>query len=406
MKGLLNSALFIYTNNILQGDKKMIRNKYTVLFGALLAQLTIAGLYAWSIFSTAIIDEFAWSDNEVLITYSIAQFVFAFSTIFSGRLVDKKGPKITLIIGGLLYGGGLILSSFATSPLMLYLTYGVITGAGVGFVYVCPLSTLIKWFPNNKGTITGLSVAIFGGGSILFKEVIGALLENNDVSGSFMYLGILSMIIIIFGAMFVSLPKGYEKTVMTKTNDDFTTKEMIKTTKFKKVWLMYWLAVIPGLLVLGAAKNIGLDASLTVAAAASLVSILAISNASSRLLSGYLSDKFGTLNILKGIFVITIVSLLTIALFADVTFLFYIGIIGIAVGYGGFLALFPTFTNQQFGSYQYGSNYGIVYQAYGLAALSGIFIKTFVGSYTNTFIVSAVAGAIGLVIAFSIKERK
>ncbi len=384
----------------------MIRNKYTVLFGALLAQLTIAGLYAWSIFSTAIIDEFAWSDNEVLITYSIAQFVFAFSTIFSGRLVDKKGPKITLIIGGLLYGGGLILSSFATTPMMLYLTYGVITGAGVGFVYVCPLSTLIKWFPNNKGTITGLSVAVFGGGSILFKEVIGALLNNNDVSGSFMYLGILSMVIIIFGAMFVSLPKGYEKAVMTKSNDDFTTKEMIKTIKFKKVWLMYWLAVIPGLLVLGAAKNIGLDASLTVAAAASLVSILAISNASSRLLSGYLSDKFGTLNILKGIFGITIISLLTIALFADVTYLFYIGIIGIAVGYGGFLALFPTFTNQQFGSYQYGSNYGIVYQAYGLAALSGIFIKTFVGSYTNTFIVSAVAGAIGLMIAFSIKERK
>jgi OFA family oxalate/formate antiporter-like MFS transporter len=384
----------------------MIRNKYTALFGALLAQLTIAGLYAWSIFSTAIIDEMSWTEHEVIITYSIAQFVFAFSTIFSGRLVDKKGPRITLIIGGLLYGGGLILSSYATTPMMLYVTYGVISGAGVGFVYVCPLSTLIKWFPHNKGTITGLSVAVFGGGSILFKEVIGYLLKNNDVSGSFMYLGILSMVIIIFGAMFVSLPKGYKKSHMIKTDSDFTTKEMIKTTKFKKVWLMYWLAVIPGLLVLGAAKNIGLDAKLTVAAAASLVSILAISNASSRLLSGYLSDKFGTLNILKGVFVITILSLLTIALFADVTFLFYIGIVGIAVGYGGFLALFPTFTNQQFGSYKYGSNYGIVYQAYGLAALSGIFIKTFVGSYTNTFIVSAVAGAIGLVIAFSIKERK
>ncbi len=383
----------------------MIRNKYTVLFGALLAQLTIAGLYAWSIFSTAIIDEFAWSDNEVLITYSIAQFVFAFSTIFSGRLVDKKGPRITLIIGGLLYGGGLMLSSFATTPTMLYLTYGVISGAGVGFVYVCPLSTLIKWFPNNKGTIIGLSVAIFGGGSILFKEIIGMLLDNNDVSGSFLYLGILSMIIIIFGAMFVSLPKGYEKAVIIKTSDDYTTKEMMKTTKFKKVWIMYWLAVIPGLLVLGAAKNIGLDASLTTAAAASLVSILAISNASSRLLSGYLSDKFGTLNILKSIFVITIVSLLTIALLADVTFFFYIGIIGIAIGYGGFLALFPTFTNQQFGSYKYGSNYGIVYQAYGLAALSGIFIKSFVGSYTNTFIVSAIAGSIGLIIAFTIKEK-
>ncbi|MFK5883090.1 MAG: OFA family MFS transporter [Candidatus Izemoplasma sp.] len=384
----------------------MIKNKYTVLFGALAAQLTIAGLYAWSIFSTAIVDERAWTDDQVLITYSIAQFVFAFSTIFSGKLVDKKGPRITLMIGGLLYGGGLMLSSLATTPSMLYLTYGVIAGAGVGFVYVCPLSTLIKWFPNNKGTITGLSVAVFGGGSIIFKEVISKLLENYDVAGAFLILGLISMIIIVIGAQFVSLPEGFEKTILTKTKNDFTTKEMIRTTKFKKIWFMYWLAVIPGLLVLGAAKNIGLDANLGVAAAASLVSILAISNASSRLLSGYLSDKLGTLNVLKGVFVITIISLLSIGLFADVTVLFYLGIIGIAVGYGGFLALFPTFTNQQFGSFRYGANYGIVYQAYGLAALSGIFIKTIAGSYTNTFIISAVAGTIGLIIAFSLKESK
>lgn len=384
----------------------MKNNKYLVLLGALVAQLTIAGLYAWSIFNTAIVAERGWSEDQVLLTYAIAQFVFAFSTILSGKLVDKKGPKITLIIGGILYGGGLILSSFATSPFMLYITYGVITGAGVGFVYVCPLSTLIKWFPKNKGTITGLSVAVFGGGSIVFKEVISALLNNNDVSKSFLYLGILSFAIIVLGAQLVKNPKGYTKADVIKTEDDYTTREMVKTTKFKKIWFMYWLAVIPGLLVLGAAKNIGLDSNLTVVAAAGLVSVLALSNAGSRLISGSLSDKFGTLNILKLIFVITITSLVIISLFSDVKVLFYISIIGIAIGYGGFLSLFPTFTNQQFGSYRYGSNYGIVYQAYGLAALSGIFIKSVSGSYTNTFIISAIAGVIGLAIAFTIKERK
>jgi len=384
----------------------MLKNKYVILFGALLAQLTIAGLYSWSIFSVAIVAEKGWTDDQATVTYSIAQFVFAFSTIFSGRLVDKKGPKITLMIGGLLYGGGLILSSFATTPLMLYMTYGVISGAGVGFVYVCPLSTLIKWFPNKKGTITGLSVAIFGGGSIVFKEVIDVLLSNFDVSHSFLYLGIMSTILIVLGSLLVSLPKGYEKKSLAKTNNDYTTKEMIKTVQFRKIWLMYWLAVIPGLLVLGAAKNIGIDANLSIAAAATLVSVLALSNASSRLISGSMTDKFGTLIVLKSIFVITIISLLLISLFPHVTIIFYIGIIGIAVGYGGFLSLFPILTNQQFGSYQYGANYGIVYQAYGLAALSGIFIKSISGSYTNTFIISAIAGVFGLLIAFTIKEVK
>ncbi len=384
----------------------MKKNKYLVSFGALAAQLTIAALYAWSILNTAIVNEYGWNSDQVMLTYSIAQFVFAFSTIFSGKLIDKKGPRITLIVGGLLFGGGLLLSSFATAPWMLYITFGVITGAGVGFVYVCPLSTLIKWFPNSKGKVTGLGVAVFGGGSIVFKYVIQKFLETNNVSSTFLYLGLIGLVVIILGSLFVSLPEGYSKNVLEKKEDDYTPKEMMRTKKFKKIWIMYWLAVIPGLLTLGAAQTIGLSINMSVSAAAGLVSVLAVSNASSRLVSGMLSDKFGTLYMLKIIFSITIVSLVLISFFSNITVVFYAAIVGIAIGYGGFLSLFPTLTNQQFGSFRYGSNYGIVYQAYGLAALSGIFIKSVAGTYTNTFIISAIAGVIGLIIAFSIDEKK
>lgn len=384
-----------------------VKNKYLVLLGALLAQVTIAGLYAWSIFGTAIQSERGWGANEILFTYALAQFVFAFSTLFSGRLVDKKGPRPALLIGGLLYGGGLILSSFATSPFTLYLTYGVLTGAGVGFVYVCPLSTLIKWFPKNKGMITGLSVGIFGGGSIIFKEVIAKLLVGSDVSGAFFNLGLLSVVLILTGAIFTNNPEGFEKKVAEKEEADYTTAEMMKTHKFFKTWFMYLLAVIPGLLVLGAAKNIGIEvAGLDEVTAAGIISVLAVSNAGSRLVSGTLSDKFGTLNVLRAIFVITIISLLSLSFLADNQGMFYFGVIGVAVGYGGFLALFPVFTNREFGSFRYASNYGVIYQAYGIAALSGIFIKTVAGSFTNTFIISAIAATIGLVLAFMIKERK
>lgn len=383
-----------------------VKNKWLVLVGALSAQVTIAGLYAWSIFGTALQTERGWSGNEILFPYSLAQFIFAFSTIFSGKIVDKHGPRPALIIGGLLYGGGLILSSFVTEPWMLYITYGVMSGAGVGFVYVCPLSTLIKWFPKNRGMITGLSVAMFGGGSIIFQKVISGFLTTTDVSGSFLKLGLISMGLILIGAMFTNNPADFVKSAAIRGEGDYTTAEMMKTNKFKLTWIMYWLAVIPGLLVLGAAKNIGIEvAGLDVGIAAGVISILAISNASSRLISGTLSDKFGTLNMLKLIFVITIVSLLSLSFLANIKAIFYIAVIGVAVGYGGFLALFPTFTNQEFGSFRYGSNYGIVYQAYGLAALSGIFIKSMVGSYTTTFIISAIAATIGLGISFFIKER-
>ena len=182
---------------------------------------------------------------------------------------------------------------------------------------------------------------------------------------------------------------------------------MIKTKKFKLTWLMYWLAVIPGLMVLGAAKNIGTEvAGLNEGAAASVITLLAIANASSRLISGTLSDKIGTLNVLRISFVVTIGSLLSMSMNSGSTIMFLIGAAGVAAGYGGYLALFPTFTSQEFGSYRYGSNYGLVYQAYGLAALTGIFLKRLAGSYTTTFILSAIASTIGLAIALMIKERK
>jgi len=351
--------------------------------------------------------ERGFSDHETLMPYALAQFVFALTTLISGRLVDKRGPRMTIIIGALLYGSGFILSSFVTSPNLLLLTYGILVGAGVGFVYVCPLSTLIKWFPKNKGMITGLSVSVFGGGSIIFQRVISHLIGTSNTSEAFLKLGIISMALIFVGGMITNNPPTYKGKSISKTEWDYTTVEMIKTRKFKLIWLMYWLAVIPGLLVLGAAKNIGLEvANLDVKLATSLITVLAISNASSRLISGVLSDKYGTLNVLKLVFTITIFSLIFLGFFPNTRTLFYMGIVGIAIGYGGFLSLFPTFTNQEFGSYRYASNYGVIYQAYGLAALSGIFLKKWVGDYKTTFILSAVVATVGLGISFLINERE
>jgi OFA family oxalate/formate antiporter-like MFS transporter len=277
-------------------------------------------------------------------------------------------------------------------------------GSGIGFVYVTPLSTLLKWFPDNKGTITGLAVAVFGGGSILFKEVIAFFIQKTNVESAFLYLGLLSFTIILIGALLTSLPKHSESSHNQKTNSDYTSKEMMKTRVFYKTWLMYWLGVIPGLLLLGIATNLGLEHHLDLAHAVNLVTILALSNATSRIIMGSLADRFGVLFMIRITFIINIVSL-SFILLAPNLLLFYIGIIGVAIGYGGFLTLFPTWTNQRFGSYRYGSNYGIIFQAYGIAAISGIVINKISGSYNNTFFISILAGIIGLLLALNVKQK-
>lgn len=379
-----------------------VKNKYVVLVGVLLAQLTIAGLYAWSALGVGMQIERGWSSDAVILPYSIAQTVFAITTIISGRLVDSKGPRIVMLIGALFYGGGLVISGFANHPMLMNISFGVLTGIGIGFIYVCPLATLVKWFPKNKGIVTGLSLAVFASGSIIYKQIITFLLEHMNVSRSFILLGLISFFLIFIGALFTNNPEKYIRSETVITDNDFSPRAMMKTKKFKYLWLMFLMATIPGLLVLGASANIGIEVGgLEKSVALSLITILAITNGVSRLIAGYLCDKFDTLSVIKLNFLITISS--TVLLMINYNqIMFMIGIIGVVFGFGSYLALLPVFTNRAFGSHWYGSNYSIVYQAYGLASLLGIMIKIFVGTFSNLFIVVLVTSIIGLVLSYRI----
>jgi len=162
--------------------KYRIRSKWVVSLAAITVQIAIGALYAWSLFNEPIAQAYGVLKDNVVTTYSISLVSFALATILSGRVHLKIGPRYTTLIGAFLYTGGILLSSYAASPAMLYLTYGVMAGSGVGFVYVCPLSTLVKWFPNSKGMVTGVATASFAIGGFVFKLVIGNMF-NIGVDG-------------------------------------------------------------------------------------------------------------------------------------------------------------------------------------------------------------------------------
>jgi len=300
-----------------------IRNKWVVVFGALTAQMAIGALYAWSLFNKPIAQAYSWDADSVVTTYAITLVTFALTMIFSGWLHLKKGPRFTALIGGLLYSSGILLTSFITSTTMLYLTFGVMGGAGVGFIYVCQLSTLVKWFPNKKGAITGVATAFFAIGAIVFKEVITALLNISDttvytidaVSSTFFTLGIIYAVMTIGGALLLDVPDNGHKSL--KVNGDegknYKTKELLCSPNFYKLLFSDLLALMPGLLIIGLAANIGSDyigmTDSNLLDAATLVTLLAMFNAGGRLISGRLADKFGALKIYRIMYLITIISL-------------------------------------------------------------------------------------------------
>lgn len=386
---------------------KKSMNRWFVVMGAVLLQVCLGAIYSWSLFNQPLMDKFGWTKDQVVMTYSIAIFVFAFSTIFSGRLQDKIGPRKVATIGGILYGTGLILASMATSLPMLYISYGVLAGAGVGFAYVCPLSTCVKWFPEKKGFITGIAVGAFGAGSLIFKSVIQYFLATVGVSSTFMYLGIIYMTLVVIGAQFLRLPEAQATNIKSSVPEEasYTVGEMIKTRSFIVTFATYLVACMPGLLVIGLAKDIGIEmVNLDAATAANAVALIALFNAGGRLAWGTISDKLGRVRSVTLMFVITAISLLVMSLVQMNFVLFFVCLAGIASSFGGFLAVFPTITGDFFGIKNLGANYGVVYQAYGIAALIGPVIKKNSSSLSQTFLIAAGFAIVGFALTFLAKS--
>lgn len=388
----------------------MSNNRYErwiVVSGAVLLQICLGAIYTWSLFNQPLVEKFGWDVDSTLFTYALAITVFAFTTIFSGRLQDKIGPRIVATIGAICYGTGLILTSFATELWHLYLSYSVLGGIGVGFAYVCPLATCVKWFPEKKGFITGIAVGAFGLGSLVFKSVILSLLENKGVSQTFLFIGVIYLVIAGLGAQLLKLPTC-EKLISKSNPTDkknFRIREMVRTRPFYILFIMYFFGCVSGLLVIGLAKDIGVElAGLTISAAANTVAIIALFNAGGRLIWGSLSDKIGREKSFLLMFIITAVAMIVLSLVQLNLVIYFATVSAIAFCFGGFLAVFPTVTADYYGVKTMGKNYGVVYQAYGIAAIAGPFIHKLTGSYNSTFIVAAILSVLGAVLALTVKN--
>ncbi|WP_350342934.1 OFA family MFS transporter [Proteinivorax tanatarense] len=373
-------------------------NRWLVVLGAVIVQICVGSIYTWSLFNQPLMDKYGWLNNEVYLAYSIAIFVFALITIISGRLQDKIGPRKVSTIGILLYGGGIALSSTANSLIQLYFFYGIIAGAGVGFAYVCPLSTCLKWFPDKKGFITGITVGSFGLGSLAFKSIIEYFIENSGVSVTFLYLGAICTVLGLIGSQFLINPRNntHRKEGFCENSNNFSVKQMLKTKSFYLLWMILLLGSLSGLMIIGLAKDIGTElAGLDASVAAGAVSVIAIFNAAGRILMGATSDKAGRIKVIRLLFLFIIISLIIMSFIELSYILFFTCVSSIAFSFGGIMAIFPAITSEYYGNKNLGANYGLVFQAYGMGALVGPMIISSIGEFQATFLIAAMLSILG-----------
>lgn len=388
-----------------------------ILLAGFCINLCLGILYAWSVFNKALVTDFGWSAADASSPYAIATIAFSVCLLVAGILQDRMGPRNILILGTTLTGLGMIASGFASSVLMLNITFGVITGAGIGFGYACLSPSAMKWFhPSKKGMVNGLIAAGFGLAAIYLAPLTSTLITHLGIQTSFMILGAGVLVIAVPLACTINNPPtgyipaeptlkaGQEAKVVAKAAN-LSWKAMLKTPQFYALWLMYALAASVGLMIIGNITNIA-SVQANLPNAVYLASILAIFNSGGRIAAGILSDKIGGVRTLLLAFLLQGVNMVLFASF-DSEFTLIIGTAIAAIGYGTLLAVFPSITAEFYGLKNYGTNYGVLYTSWGIGGAIGAAVvgysMTHGGGYTLAYTISAGMMAVCIVLALITK---
>ena len=388
---------------------------FKILIAGVFINLCVGVLYAWSVISRALVNQEGWTNAEAGLPYTIGVVTFALGVLIAGNLQDRMGPRNLVISGVVMVGLGMVASSFATTPMMLLLTFGVLVGTGIGFAYACLSPTAMKWFhPSKKGMVNGLIAGGFGMAPLYLAPLSSALILSMGISETFMILGASVLVIgVPLAFTIVTPPAGYKPEVPAnysepagkKTTYNFTWREMVKTRQFYLMWIAFAFASSAGLMLIG---NITSIASLqgNITDAAYLVSILAVANTLGRIIMGMLSDKIGrTKTLLLAIAMQTANMMLFPTLTTASGFVFAAIIAGIS--YGALLSVFPSMTADYFGIKNYGSNFGVLYLAWGASGfmgpvMAGIIVDS-TGSFGLAYTISAIMLAIAGVMAYFTK---
>ncbi|MBE0518771.1 MAG: OFA family MFS transporter [Thermoplasmata archaeon] len=410
----------------MEASEKNTMNRWLPVVGALLIQLALGAVYAFSIFTGPLSETLGHARTSfyILGIFGTAIAVFAITMIVAGRLQDKRGPRVVATLGGLVYGAGYIVASFFTENIaMLYVSYGIIGGIGLGLGYVCPLAAVVKWFPDKKGLVSGIAVAGFGAGAFIFTQVGKYIINASDdgLSNAFLYLGLIFIAMVVAGAQLLRnppvgwMPKGFNPD--SKHNGqvvDYDWHEMVKSRSFILLNMMFLLSATAGLMMIGNVSNVAayLDPSktmLVVAQAPTIAGVLALFNGAGRIGWGKVSDILGRNKTMRLVFLIQALILFGAAAFvwakpAD-EMLQFIGLTAFAsaIGFtfGGNFALFPSATADYFGTKNLGVNYGLVFTGYGAAGVLGSLIPSLLAGSDDGFTWVFVAVGIASLVTFA-----
>jgi OFA family oxalate/formate antiporter-like MFS transporter len=401
-----------------------MKNRWLIAASAVGIHICIGSVYAWSVVAKPLMQEFNLNLTEVSVAFSVAIFFLGMSAAFFGHFVEARGPRVSGTMSSIFFGLGIIGSGlvvkfapmFQDSVLalgnigpyaiklkfiyLIYITYGVLGGTGLGTGYITPVSTLIKWFPDKRGMATGMAIMGFGFAAFFGGPIMQMLIAKVGIANMFLILGSIYFILMISSAQYLApppkgwMPVGFHESIANGTRKlkkdlaSLTANESVKTIRFYYLWLMLCINITCGIAILSVASPLAQEVTgMTAMAAATMVGLMGLFNGLGRIGWSSLSDHLGRPAIWTTFFVIEIAAYF---LLPNITsqLIFQVVLLLIMTCYGGAFASVPAYISDLFGTKQVSAIHGYILTAWATAGIVGPLLVSWVrdttGSYTKT----------------------
>ena len=400
-------------------ESQVMINRWWRVVGGLMMNLALGSLYAWSVFVAPLEKEFGWKRADTASVFGWAVIVFALSFIIAGRLQDKLGPFMVSITGCILLTAGFLLSAKTTSLTYLIICFGIVVGIGNGFGYATPIPVMAKWFPDKRGLAVGLAVAGYGGGSAIFGPMANLwLIPTYGWRATFTILGAIFFVMTLVGAFLLKnppagyRPEGWTPAPASKvvaTTYEFTPGETLRTPAFYFMWIAYALGTFGGFMVISQLVPFAKSMAIPAGALTAITLVIGASgNASGRILSGWMSDAMGRLNVLRLMIGISAVAMPILYLTGKNVMLLYVMVFIVYWCYGTQLSVNGSATSDFWGTKNAGINYGMLFTAwgvtgYGASKVAGMLFEKY-KNYEVAFYTAAALAVVALLFELMAKR--
>jgi MFS transporter, OFA family, oxalate/formate antiporter len=392
--------------------------RWLQLLIGIVCMVMIANLqYGWTLFVGPIGLKHGWDRASIQVAFTIFVLTETWLVPVEGWFVDHFGPKIVVVIGGVLVGISWMLNAYVSSRAMLYIS-AAIGGIGAGAVYGTCVGNALKWFPDKRGLAAGITAAGFGAGSALTVAPIQAMIKDSGFQNTFLYFGLGQGILIVILSFFLFAPKAgqvppaLQSGNVIQSRRNYAPTEVIREPIF---WLMYFMFVIVGaggLMVTANLKPIGVDwkvdtipvtlVGMTMTAVTFAATIDRVLNGLTRPFFGWVSDMIGRENTMFIAFGLEGLGIWALYMFGHdpVWFVILSGVVFFA--WGEIYSLFPSTCTDTFGAKFATTNAGLLYTAKGTASLlvpMANYMQQASGHWDTVFMIAAGANILASLLA-------